>query len=366
MQVNPVLADSLDAEIHNLEQFSTVYQLIRHEYVVNKDSNELIGSAIEGMVKRLDPYSTVLSAEELKNLELQSVGKYVGIGVTINQKDGRYIITQVYKGSPADQAGLVPGDEIYKIDDIVLADINYQELRDLLQGDIGSQIQISFRVPGDNRTVQEVSLKRVLVKANSVECIRHSPDIVVFAIHQFMKHTARELKSCVNKSPSSAVILDLRSNPGGLLISAVEVAELFLDIGEIVQIRDRENRVIERYVARESQPDDQPILYVLINSYSASASEILAGAIRDRGSGILIGEKSFGKGVVQSVFPVGGDLYIKITTAHYYTPSDIKFDGVGIKPDVAVSDDLSAIRYSKKDRIFGKAIELAEKKLSAK
>ncbi len=366
MRFNPVLADSLDVEIQNMEKFSTVYQLIRHEYVKNKNSDELIRSAIEGMVKKLDPYSTVLSAEDLKKLELQSVGKYVGIGVTINQKNGRYIITQVYKGSPAKKAGLAPGDEISKINDVVLADINYQELRELLQGDIGSGMRISFRKSKNARTDQEVSLNRVLVKANSVECRRHSSAISVLAIHQFMKHTAQELKSCVKELRSSAVILDLRSNPGGLLISAVEVAELFLGIGEIVQIRDRENRVIERYVARESLPEDHPALYVLINSYSASASEILAGAIRDRGSGILIGERSFGKGVVQSVFPVGDNLYIKLTTAHYYTPSEIKFDGIGIKPDVEVNDGLAVIRYSKEDKVFLRAIELAEKKLSAK
>ncbi len=366
MQPNPVRADSLGAEIQNMEMFSTVYQLIRHEYVKNKNSNELIRSAIEGMVDKLDPYSTVLDAEDLKKLELQSVGKYVGIGVTINQNNGKYIITQVYKDSPAEKAGLAPGDEIININDSVLAEIDFQELRNLLQGDIGSTMRIGFRKPGDVSTAQKVSLKRELVKANSVECFKQSQAVGVFAVHQFMKHTARELKSCMNKHPSSAVILDLRSNPGGLLISAVEVAELFLDIGEIVQIRDRENKIIEKYVARESQAEGKPTLYVLINSYSASASEILAGAIRDRGSGILIGEKSFGKGVVQSVFPVGEGLYIKITTAHYYTPSEVKFDGVGIKPDVEVSDDLSAIRYGKKDKVFWRAFKLAEKDFPAK
>ena len=349
-----------------MENFSTVYQLIKHEYVKITKSQELIRSAIEGMVKRLDPYSTVLSTDDLKRLEMQSVGKYVGIGVTINQKNGRYIITQVYKGSPAEKAGLVTGNEISKINDTVLAEINYLDLKDLLQGDIGSRIRITIRKPGNAGQAQEVFLKGEIVKANSVECFRHSPDVVVFTIHQFMKHSARELNTCLKKMPSSAVIMDLRSNPGGLLISAVEVAELFLDIGEIVQIRDRENRIIEKYVARESQPDNQPALYVLINSYSASASEILAGAIRDRGSGVLMGEKSFGKGVVQSVFPVGDELYIKITTAHYYTPSEIKFDGVGITPNVEVRDDLSAIRYSKEDRIFRRALVLAEKRISAK
>ncbi len=359
------IADSFDAEIKNLEEFSTVYQLIKHEYIKNKGSHELIRSAIAGMVHKLDPYSDVLSAEDLKKLELQSVGQYVGIGVTINQSEDKYIVTQVFNDSPAAKAGIKSGSEILKINDTVLADTNYKELRQLLQGEVETELVIQYRRTEKTESVIQVKLHRAIVKANSVECHKHSGEVAVFAIHQFMKHTARELSACIRKMPSSAIILDLRSNPGGLLISAVEVAELFLDIGEIVQVRDKNNKIIERYVARTSQPENQPMLLVLINHYSASAAEILAGAIKDRGSGKLVGEKSFGKGVVQSVFPVGEDLFVKITTALYYTPSEIGFDGIGIEPDYKVTDSISATRYSTNDKVFRKALEIAEKEISA-
>jgi carboxyl-terminal processing protease len=164
----------------------------------------------------------------------------------------------------------------------------------------------------------------------------------------------------MEQTGNKALILDLRNNPGGLLISAVEVAELFVDIGEIVQIRDRQNKVIERYIARESAVSDRPFLIVLINGFTASAAEIVAGVIRDRGIGLLIGERSYGKGVVQSVFPVGADLYVKITTAQYYTPSEIGFNGVGIEPDIPVHDSISASRYGQSDSVFQKAVEIAE------
>lgn len=356
----PIQADTLENEIKNLEEFSAVYNLIKDSYIKEKNSKELTRSAIQGMIRSLDPYCDVLTGQDLKKLELQSVGQYIGIGVLISKNEGRFIVTQVFKDSPAETAQIRIGDQITKIDAIDLTELKDEEIHTLLLGEAGTELEIEFVHNGQSNTNRRATLKRAMVKANSVDCYSTTAKIGVLTVHQFLKHTARELSECMTGKENKALILDLRNNPGGLLISAVEVAELFVDIGEIVQIRDRQNKVMERYIARDSAENGRPFLIVLINSYTASAAEIVAGAIRDRQAGVLVGERSYGKGVVQSVFPVGNDLYVKLTTAQYYTPSEIGFNEVGIEPDISVTDSIAINRYGPKDHVFQKAVEIIE------
>ncbi len=300
----------MDREIRNLENFSNVYHLIQQRYIERQTPDSLIKSALQGMVKSLDSYSTVLNSKELENLELQSVGKYTGIGISIQERDKLFIVTQVFDNSPAYDAGIIPGDVIVRVNDGVLGDKSIEDLNQLVIGDIGSSIEIGFYHIDQPDHIIRKTVTRALVKVNSVETFEYDQSIGVIRIHQFLKHTPREITEYLAKKSHKTIILDLRNNPGGLLVSAVETAEIFVKMGAIVEIRDRDEKVIEKYISRRSKKEETPFLIVMINEFSASASEILAGAIKDRGEGILVGEKSFGKGVVQSIFPLENDLYV--------------------------------------------------------
>lgn len=360
---NNSFADELGDEIRYLDEFATSIHLIKTKYIRKKESKELVRSSILGLVNALDPYSAVLSADDLKDLELQAVGQYVGIGVSISFRNGRYFITQVYNDSPASKAGVKKGDEILKINGIPLPKEKKESILDSLDGKLGEMLELELKNPNN---IKKVNLARELVKANSVECFEENEAVLVIAIHQFLKHTAKESKKCLDSSQNKPVILDLRNNPGGLLVSAVEVADLFLDIGDIVHTRDRDNRIIERYIARKPLERQPQKLVVLINGFSASAAEILAGALKDRKRGVLVGETSFGKGVVQSIYPISNDLFLKITTALYFTPSEVGIDGKGIMPDFYINDLIKSDYYNKEDQIFAKALDLVGSESKAK
>lgn len=348
---------NLDHEIRLLEEFSKSYTLIKNRYVDQVDSGDLMRAAIKGMARSLDPYSDLLTKEEFEKLELHSVGKYVGIGLTVQKSGHHFVVTQVYKDSPAGNAGIKPGDRIVSINQQNLEDKPDSEILRLLLGKAGSSVELEI-VPTVNQELRlSKTVQRQLIKVNSVECSENVGDIKLITIFQFMKHTAKEVSRCLRKESYEAVILDLRNNPGGLLIASVEVAELFLEMGEIVQIRNRRDQLIEKYISRKAEGVDTR-LYVLINRYSASAAEILAGAIKDRQVGTLVGEKSFGKGVVQSVYPVSQDLYIKLTTAYYYTPSGININGSGIEPDIMVEDNNKLNRYDNEDAVYQQTLQL--------
>lgn len=359
---NSVFGNELDDEIKNFENLTNVYHLILREYIEERGRSSLIHSAIKGMVQDLDPFSEVLTKEELDDLELTSVGKYAGIGINVQAKDGVYIVTQVFKSSPAESAGLAAGDVVVKINDVQLAGISDIELQRLVQGKSGTTVGISYYHPHKPEDVIVKLVKRDWILTNSVEFHQLNRDVGVLRIYQFIKRTPEEIKHYLAGKKFRALILDLRNNPGGLLLSAVETAELFLDIGPIVETRNRNNQVIDKYISNRVHKEPKPHIIVLINRYSASASEILAGALKDRKEGIVVGEKSFGKGVVQSIYPLDNEIYVKLTTARFYTPAGISFHGNGILPDVEVTDTLESSRYDHSDKIFQKALDLIQKK----
>ncbi|MCG8342582.1 MAG: S41 family peptidase, partial [Chlorobiales bacterium] len=261
-------ADSLESEFGYLENFSDVYNLIKSKYVTKFESKQLIYSAIAGMVNELDPYSSILSRKELEKLELQSVGQYVGIGVMVQKSGDQIIVTQVFENSPAQKAGIKPGDIIISIEGNLLAEKKNEEISSLLSGAEGTLVGLGFAHPEEPDNLLKVKLKRELIKANSAECRVHESEITLVSIHQFLKHTAREIVDCKTRHNNQSLIVDLRNNPGGLLISAVEAADLFVGLGDIVQVRDRENRIIERYIARAPVSEKPPLLIILINRYS--------------------------------------------------------------------------------------------------
>ncbi len=353
-------ADTLDEEIRALEGFSRTYHLIQSQHLQSQTAHQLIRFAIKGMVSGLDPYSTVYDREELRRLESHAVGKYAGIGVSIQKDKGLYVVTQVVKGSPSEQAGLRSGDVLVQLGDVALGDQRESDLSLLVNGEIGTPIQVGFYHPENPNEMIYHSIVRELIQAASVNFFESDPSTAVIQIHQFQKATPAEVEAVLEKKDYSAVILDLRNNPGGLFLAAVETAELFISGGDIVETRDRENKRIERYVSRRLDQRKPPRVIVMINRYSASSAEIVAGAIKDRDVGLIVGEKSYGKGVVQSIFPLGNDLFIKLTTARYMTPSGISFHEIGIQPDHPVTDNFEIRRYGIKDRIYRKSLALLD------
>ncbi len=353
-----VRADTLDEEIRVLEGFTKTYHLIQSQYVESRTARELIRFAIEGMVNRLDPYSEAIDKEELEELESNSTGTYVGIGISIQKDKGLHVVTQVIQGSPSEKAGLKPGDILIQLNDIKLRDQRESDLSRMVGGAVGTQLVVLFYHPEAPDAVIERSIERVMVSAPSVIHFETEPSTVVIQIQQFQKATPEEVAEVLAQKQYAAVILDLRNNPGGLFLAAVETAELFIDGGDIVETRDRRNRLIERYVSRKTHQGKSPLLVVMMNRYSASSAEIVAGAIKDRKVGLIVGEKSYGKGVVQTVFPLGEDLYVKLTTARYFTPSGVSFHGVGVKPDHSVADTIGINRYGQDDQIYSTSLDL--------
>gem|GEM_PF-2231799 len=352
--------ENLDEEIQALESFSKAYHLIQSQYVEPRTTRQLIRYAIEGMVGRLDPYSAAFDREELKKVESQAIGKYAGIGISIQKHKGLYVVTQVIKGSPSEQAGIKPGDILVQLSGVTLGNQGENDLSRLVTGKIGMPLSVGFYHPEKPGDIITLSIVRALIKAPSIVSFEREPSTVVIQIQQFQKTTPDEVAAVLERKTYPAVILDLRNNPGGLFLAAVETAELFINGGDIVETRDRDNQLIERYVSRKFATRKTPVLIVMMNRYSASSSEIVAGAVKDRKVGLIVGEKSFGKGVVQTIFPLGNDLFVKLTTARYFTPSGVSFQDVGIEPDYPVEDTIGVMEYGPDDRMYRKSLDLID------
>ncbi len=354
-------SDNLDDEIRSLESLSKTYHLIQSQYIESRTVRQLVRSAVEGMVSSLDPYSEAFNREELKNLESQATGKFAGIGISIQNDASRHVVIQVVKGSPSEKAGLTPGDILVQLNGVKLTGQKETDLSRLVRGEVGSRLTISFYHPEKPDEIIKRSIIREMIKFPSVVHFEVGPSTIVIQIQQFQKNTPDEIVDVLNRKPYGAVVLDLRNNPGGLFLAAVETADLFIDGGDIVETRDKENRLIERYVSRKNSRTELLEVVVMINRHSASSAEIVAGAIKDRGVGLIVGEKSYGKGVVQTIFPLGEDLFVKLTTARYFTPSGISFHEVGIEPDYPIEDSIGITRYGSNDQIYQKSLDLIGK-----
>jgi carboxyl-terminal processing protease len=357
------LGADLDEEIRRLESFSRGFHLIRHQYLEEVEILDLVRSAIEGMTNRLDRYSEILDREAMEALENQTLGTYTGIGVSMQKAQEHFMVFRVIPDSPAAAAGIEVGDVILEIDGRPVAGVDQEAIRRMIEGPAGTAIDVIFHRDRQPQQKLQRTIVRADIRAESSESFEVEPGILVIRIFQFQTQTRREIDRWLSGRNDRAIILDLRNNPGGLFLAAVETCERFLPVGPLVETRDRSGQVIERYVSRRPVDDKTPpLLAVLMNRYSASGAEIMAGAIQDRGIGVIVGEKSFGKGVVQSVYPLGNDLYLKMTTARYYTPSGRSFDAVGVEPDIEVSDRLGVMPYGADDALFKRALALMRTK----
>jgi carboxyl-terminal processing protease len=318
--------------------FAEVYERIKREYVDDVDDHALMDKAIRGMVAALDPHSAFLDTEEFEEIRLSTMGSYPGVGIEVVAEDSAVKILRPIEGSPADQAGLLPGDQIVRIDDADIgADLAGAISR--MRGSSGSVVKLTVLRPTTGQTL-DFSLRRAKVEVHSVAQQSLEPGYGYLRITGFSETTADDVNHAIarlkrdNPGGIKGLVLDLRNNPGGVLEAGVAVADAFLTEGVIVTADGRTPDARFRMDATPGDLIDGAPLVVLVNGGSASASEIVAGALKDHGRAELIGHKTYGKGSVQTVMPLSHGGAVKLTTSRYFTPSGASIHGKGIVPDI--------------------------------
>lgn len=341
----PLIAEEMDRKKSTYEQldlFGDIFERIRSQYVEEVDEADLIESAINGMLTSLDPHSSYLPPEDFDTMQVQTRGEFGGLGIEVTQEDGFVKVVSPIDGTPADEAGIQAGDFITHVDGEAVLGLNLNEAVELMRGPVGSEIIITIVREGADEPF-DVSIIRDTIKIAAVKT-RTEGNAVVLRISSFTDQTYPNLQEGLKDAISEAggienvegVVLDLRNNPGGLLNQAILVSDAFLDKGEIVSTRGRDPRDSERFNASLGDLAEGKPIVVLINGGSASASEIVAGALQDHRRAIIVGTKSFGKGSVQTIMPLQGDGAMRLTTARYYTPSGRSIQALGVSPDILV------------------------------
>ena len=358
----PVRPASVPAGDHvdlaDLRAFTAVYSLVRQAYVDDVDDHRLMQAAIRGLLAGLDPHSEYLGKEQLEDLTEDTTGSYAGLGIEVLQVDGSLRVIAPIDDSPAERAGIKAGDTIVRIDGKVLQADDLETAIASLRGKPGTPITLS--VLHEKQTVPvDVPLEREVIRVASVRGRLLEPGYAYLRIGQFQAETGAQLRRRVerliadNKAPLRGAVLDLRSNPGGLLTSAVEVGDEFLDSGVIVSTH---GRVKESDLSFRATPGDllggAPMV-VLVDNGTASAAEIVAGALKDNHRGLLMGRRTFGKGSVQTVLPLDAEHAVKLTTARYFTPNGTSIQAAGIQPDIALADLSLSQRTSEPSLTYG-------------
>ncbi|MEO1732231.1 MAG: S41 family peptidase [Pseudomonadota bacterium] len=357
----PLLAQESERTANVYEQldlFGDIFERIRAQYVEEVDARELIEAAIDGMLSSLDPHSSYLSPDDAAQMRVQTRGEFGGLGIEVTQEEGFVKVVSPIDGTPAEEAGIEAGDFITHVDGESILGLTLDSAVDLMRGPVGSEIVITVVREGENEPF-DVSIIRDTIKLTAVRS-RLQGDAVVLRITTFNDQTMPNLEAGLKEQIEAAggmdnvegIVLDLRNNPGGLLTQAIKVSDAFLEEGEIVSTRGRAPEDGERFNATAGDLAQGKPIVVLINGGSASASEIVAGALQDHRRAIVVGEKSFGKGSVQTVMPLRSDGAMRLTTARYYTPSGRSIQALGVSPDIIVEQprrDVNAVEEEEDD-----------------
>ena len=325
-----------------LDLFGDIFERIRAQYVEEVDEADLIEAAINGMLTSLDPHSGYLAPDDAAQMRLQTRGEFGGLGIEVTQEEGFVKVVSPIDGTPADEAGIEAGDFITHVDGESVLGLTLDAAVDLMRGPVGSEIIVTIAREGETEPF-DVSIIRDTIKLTAVRS-RTEGDTLVMRVTTFNDQTYPNLRDGIAKEIEAAggldnlngLVLDLRNNPGGLLTQAIRVSDAFLENGEIGSTRGRDASDGERFNATPGDLIDGKPLVVLINGGSASASEIVAGALKDHRRAIVVGTKSFGKGSVQTVMPLRGEGAMRLTTARYYTPSGRSIQALGVSPDIVV------------------------------
>ncbi|HEY9214996.1 MAG TPA: S41 family peptidase [Ancylobacter sp.] len=329
-----------------LNLFGDVFERVRADYVEKPEDSKLVEAAINGMLSSLDPHSTYMDAKDFRDMQVQTRGQFGGLGIEVTMEDGLVKVVAPIDDTPAAKAGVQAGDLIAKLDGEEVKGMTLSQAVEKMRGAVATPIKLTVIRKGSDKPI-ELTLVRDIINIKSVRSRVEANDIGYIRITSFSESTGESLKKAmddltaqIGKDKLKGFIVDLRNNPGGLLDQAIEVSDTFLDRGEIVSTRGRNADETERRNARPGDLAEGKPVIVLVNGGSASASEIVAGALQDHKRATILGSLSFGKGSVQTVIPVSGNAAIKLTTARYYTPSGRSIQAKGISPDIELVQDV--------------------------
>ena len=345
-----------------IDLFGEVLEKINEEYVDEIDQSESMDSAINGLLQSLDPYSAYMSPEILNEMQTETSGEFGGLGIEVSMESVVVKIISPIDNTPASRAGLKAGDFIVKIDNTQVQGKSLSEAVDLMRGPVGSSIELTIRRIGKKKALT-FNIVREVIEIQSVRSDILKNDIGYIRLTSFNENSAQQIeskiKSLEKNQKVNSYILDLRNNPGGLLSQAITISDFFLDNGEIVSTKSRTPSENRKWFAKKGDITNGKTLIVLINYGSASASEIVAGALKDHKRAIILGENSFGKGSVQSIIPLKNKGAIRLTVAKYYLPSGESISEVGISPDIEVNEDSEEFKIkTESDNQLNYAIEL--------
>ena len=348
---NPNMGGSAIAAVSDiyrqLNLFGDVFEKVRSDYVEKPDDGKLIEAAINGMLSSLDPHSSFMNAKNYRDMQVQTRGEFGGLGIEVTMEEGVLKVVAPIDDTPASRAGLLSGDLIVQIDDDQVQGLQLNQAVDKMRGPVNTSVRLKLVRKGTPDPI-DVTLMRDTIRIRAVRW-RNEGDVAYLRITQFNEQTYDNLKKGIEQLKTEipndrlkGYVLDLRNNPGGLLDQAINVSDAFLERGEIVSTRGRNVDEGQRHVARPGDLSGGKPIVILLNGGSASASEIVAGALQDHKRATLVGTRSFGKGSVQTIIPLGSNGALRLTTARYYTPSGRSIQAKGIDPDVQVKPDVPA------------------------
>ena len=345
-----------------IDLFGEVLEKINEEYVDDINQSESMDSAINGLLQSLDPYSSYMSPEIFNEMRTETSGEFGGLGIEVSMESGVVKVISPIDDTPASRAGIKAGDYIVKIDGSQVQGKTLSEAVDLMRGPVGSSIELIVRRRGEKKAIT-FKINREIIKIQSVKADLLENDIGYIRLTSFNENSSEQIESKIKSLEKNqnikAYILDLRNNPGGLLSQAIKISDFFLDNGEIVSTKSRKASENRRWFANKGDLTGGKTLVVLINFGSASASEIVAGALKDHKRAIVLGENSFGKGSVQSIIPLKNKGAIRLTVAKYYLPSGKSISEVGVSPDIEINEEGDKFRIkSETDNQLNYAIKL--------
>jgi len=345
-----------------IDLFGEVLEKINDEYVDEINQSESMDSAINGLLQSLDPYSAYMSPEIFNEMQTETSGEFGGLGIEVTMESGVVKVISPIDDTPASRAGIKAGDYIVKIQDIQVQGKTLSEAVDLMRGPVGSNIELTVRRRGEKKAIT-FNITREIIKIQSVKADLLENDIGYIRLTSFNENSSDQIedkiKNLETKQKINSYILDLRNNPGGLLSQAIRISDFFLDNGEIVSTKSRKPSENRKWFAKKGDLTKGKTLIVLINYGSASASEIVAGALKEHKRAIVLGENSFGKGSVQSIIPLKNKGAIRLTVAKYYLPSGKSISEVGVSPDIEIIEESKEFKIkSKTDNQLNYAIKL--------